>query len=455
MWKSEGDGGFAVSSWSDIDPRFGSLSELEDITRSWRTIIDGIFNHVAWGHPIAQQFLLDPEQNADMLHAVKSDVEPEAPYAPRGGSVYLESQIDGANWYIWHTFGEQAVDINLSNDQVRAQVEAAIELYASIGVWGLRLDALGYFGKTAQNVDHTRNPGGVEVHNPDGIEISEGLIGHAAGVGLKCLLQIDSDEKVDLYKDTFKHLPAVIDYSFTAHFVFSILFQDPSRIASHLDVIREGDDYLIVRPLRTHDGILFRSRNSSDLDRSRYEFYLDKMNFQKRATNGIIYESNNSLPHLLGVQQDRSLFNRKLAAGIIIAELTATYSYIYLNALVGDEPERERKFESDPRELQRRSIDPKQLEGCFDDTQGILGELLSTLETHFDVVGGRKAYKVWAEGALLRIENEALGLSATVNFSDSNVEVDTDGEVIFSNGFNSTELDAFGLVLWQNKRKGM
>ena len=454
MWESEGDGGFAVSSWSEIHPGLGSVKDLQNITKSWRTIIDGIFNHVAWGHPIAQLFLQDPDNNADLLHAIKSNDEPYAPYAPRGGSVYLKSELNGANWYIWHTFGSQAVDINLSNKYVLQQIEAAINFYNDIGVWGLRLDALGYFGKIAQNVDHSRNPGGVEVHNSDGVKIAENLIRQSSESGMTCLLQIDSDQKVELYKNTFEHRPAVIDYAFTAQFVFSILFQDANRIAEHLNSIREGLDYAIVRPLRTHDGILFRSRNLSERDRSQFETYLDEKGFQKRVTNNKIYESNHSLPHLLGIQESQSLFFRKLSAGIIIAELTATYSYIYLNALVGDEPELEKTFSDDPRELQRRPIDPKLLEDCLQCQNNGLNNLLSTLETYFDSDRDNNQYKVWADNKLLIIESISLGLSAAINFSDQTIKFDAKEEVLFSDGYDSTNLNAFGSVLYRKTKEG-
>jgi len=449
MWVSEGDGGFAVSSWSRIEPHFGTLEDLMEFTNSWRVVIDGIFNHVAWGHPIAQQFLRNPDENADLIHAIKSDEPTDAPYAPRGGSVYLEREIAGSSWYIWHTFGSQAVDINLSNEDVREQVETAISFYQRMGIWGLRLDALGYFGKSTESVDHNRNPGGVEVHNEDGVSIAKSLISYASNIGLHCLLQIDNDKKIGLYEVTSEQRPSVIDYSFTAQFVFSVLFQDPNRIAEHLSKIRENDCFSIVRPLRTHDGILFRSRNLSDDDRAAFEKYLDAHNLQKRVTNDLIYENNNSLPHLLGFRQDRAGYFRKIAAGIIIAELTASFSYIYLNALVGDEPEGDLEFPSDPREMQRRPIDPALLEDCIGNKAYCIAELLSTMASLFNDAAERSSYQVWVEGKLLRIENEGEKMSAAINFSDGSVQAEASGKVIFSDGYNSTTLDAFGIVLWQ------
>lgn len=444
IWDSNGDGGFAVNSWTKIDPKYGSLDELEGIARTWSVYIDGIFNHVAWDHPIAKRFLDNPDECRHLVHSHKGSKAPRSPLAPRGGSMYRRAEKLEDDWYVWQTFGSQAIDINLSNSEVMNAVKSCIKFYRQVGFRGIRLDALAYYGKSSEVQP---------VHNKDGIEIALKIIDFCKSQGFEAMLQIDCDSNLDLYKSVERLEPIVIDYSFSAKFIFAIIMEDPTELAAHIEGTRESSGFKILRPVRTHDGVLFRSENLTEETRQTYERIIDRQGFQKRITNNNLYENNNSLPYLLGAAESIEQYYWKVCAGILIAELTSTHSYILLHSLLCDIPEHDLVFSDDPRELQRRRVT---LEGVIEErwkNGGKFRELSLLLKNPIFIDMDKRCFTTDVLHNLLILTVSSSDIVATINFSGKALDYECEGDILFQCGYSNGTLKGFGVILCQSKLK--
>lgn len=152
----ENDGGFAVASFDDVDPRLGTMADLEDLTAQLREAgislcSDLILNHVADDHPWAQGaaagdahlrafFHVLERGEADAYERTLGQVFPQA--AP-GNFTYVDA-MDG---WVWTTFYPFQWDLNYANPAVFAAVAAALLRLANRGIEVFRLDSTAFLWK--------------------------------------------------------------------------------------------------------------------------------------------------------------------------------------------------------------------------------------------------------------------------------------------------------------------
>jgi len=153
----ENDGGFAVSSFDEIEPRFGSTADLLELTAALREArislcADFVLNHVADDHPWAlaakrgdpryqAYFHLFPDrQIPDQFETTLGQIFPQT--APRNFSFNHEMQ----KW-VWTTFYPYQWDLNYTNPEVFSDIALAMLRMANLGVEAFRLDSTAFLWK--------------------------------------------------------------------------------------------------------------------------------------------------------------------------------------------------------------------------------------------------------------------------------------------------------------------
>lgn len=151
---------YDVTDYYEIDPEYGTMEDFETFMeecskRGVKVIIDLVLNHTSSEHPWFKEA-------CDYL-AKLGDGQPsleECPYVDyyhfskeaQGGY----SQVPGSDvWYYEAQFYYGMPDLNLYNEQVRAEIEGIVDFWLSKGVGGFRLDAAKEYesGSTDANVE--------------------------------------------------------------------------------------------------------------------------------------------------------------------------------------------------------------------------------------------------------------------------------------------------------------
>lgn len=164
------DGGYAVSSVREVNPRLGTMDDLRDLAAALRSegvslVLDLVFNHTADEHEWARRAQAgDPEFQAyyhlfddrvlpDQYQRHLREIFPEQ--AP--GSFTYRSDID--KW-VWTTFFPFQWDLNYANPAVFRAMLADILFLANVGVEVLRLDAVPFIwkemGTSCENLPQVR-----------------------------------------------------------------------------------------------------------------------------------------------------------------------------------------------------------------------------------------------------------------------------------------------------------
>lgn len=164
--EGESDGGYAVSDFRKVDPRFGTLEDLRSLQeklqeREMYLMLDIVLNHTShhheWavkakkGDPVYQEYfyMYDDRTIPDQFDATMPEIFPES--APGSFTWCKESK----KW-VMTVFHNYQWDLNYSNPSVFVDMLDTIFFYANLGVDILRIDAPAFIwkqlGTTCQNL---------------------------------------------------------------------------------------------------------------------------------------------------------------------------------------------------------------------------------------------------------------------------------------------------------------
>jgi amylosucrase len=164
--EGENDGGYAVSSYREVNPALGTMDELAALIAELRrngisTVLDLVYNHTSDEHTWARRALAGDEDYQDYYLMFPDRKMPDAydahlreifPDVRRGSFTYRQ-EID--RW-VWTTFHSFQWDLNYSNPVVFRRMVEEMLFLANQGVEILRLDAVAFtwkrLGTTCENL---------------------------------------------------------------------------------------------------------------------------------------------------------------------------------------------------------------------------------------------------------------------------------------------------------------
>ena len=147
------DNGYDISDYQDIDPMFGTLSDMERLiceakARGIRIIMDLVLNHTSDEH----RWFLEAKKSRDNPYHdyyVWRDGEEGAPpndmKAAFGGSAW--EWVPELGQYYFHQFSVKQPDLNWENEKVRREIYDMILWWMEKGVGGFRLDVIDQIAK--------------------------------------------------------------------------------------------------------------------------------------------------------------------------------------------------------------------------------------------------------------------------------------------------------------------
>ncbi len=155
--EGENDGGYAISSYREVDPALGSMAELQSLADDLRSegislVLDFVFNHTSNQHTWAQRAIAgDPEYldyyrifpNRQMPDAYEEHLREIFPDEHPGAFTFNKE----INQWVWTTFHSYQWDLNYANPAVFISMAEEMLFLANTGVEILRLDAVAFTWK--------------------------------------------------------------------------------------------------------------------------------------------------------------------------------------------------------------------------------------------------------------------------------------------------------------------
>lgn len=146
------DNGYDVADYRKIDPKFGTMEELEELIaqsgeRGIGIMLDMVFNHTSTAHDWFQRALAGDEkyQSYYIFKDGKAE-QPPTNWESKFGGPAWEYVPNLGKWYL-HLFDVTQADLNWENPDVREELKDVIRFWKEKGVKGFRFDVVNLISK--------------------------------------------------------------------------------------------------------------------------------------------------------------------------------------------------------------------------------------------------------------------------------------------------------------------
>lgn len=152
----ESDGGYAVSSYREVNPKLGNIDDLRALAQALREAgisltIDFIFNHTSDEHDWALAAKAGDEKYKNFYLIFPDRTQPDA-YERTTREIFPDehpgafSQLEDGRW-VWTTFHRYQWDLNYANPDVFVAMAGEMLAIANLGAEVLRMDAVAFIWK--------------------------------------------------------------------------------------------------------------------------------------------------------------------------------------------------------------------------------------------------------------------------------------------------------------------
>ena len=167
--EGDDDGGYAISSYRDLDPNVGTMEELAELAAELRKqgmslVLDFVFNHTSDEHEWAKNAAAGEEEyrkyyrmypNREEPDQYETALRPIFPDAHPGSFTYRTT----LKKWIWTTFNNFQWDLNYANPDVFNAMAGEMLFLANTGVEMVRMDAVPFLwkekGTSCENLEKT------------------------------------------------------------------------------------------------------------------------------------------------------------------------------------------------------------------------------------------------------------------------------------------------------------
>ncbi len=210
------DQGYDISDYYNIDPRFGTMEDMEKLIaeakkRNMYILMDLVVNHCSDEHEWFRKACEDPEGRYGNYFYLRDKKEDKLPTNWRsyfGGPVWED--LPGTDKQYLHVFHKKQPDLNWENPELREEVYKNINWWLDKGLAGFRIDAIINIKKALPFRDY-------EPDRKDGLCSIHAMLKEAKGIGAflgemrdRTFRQYDAFSVGEVFNEKPEEIPAFI-----------------------------------------------------------------------------------------------------------------------------------------------------------------------------------------------------------------------------------------------------
>ena len=160
----QNDNGYDVENYREIDPRYGTMEDLEELIheadqRGIGLMLDMVFNHTSTAHEWFQRAMKGEKKYQD-YYIFKEGTEDQLPtnWESKFGGPAWEYVPSLRKWYL-HLYDVSQADLNWENPEVRKELKEVIRFWKEKGIKGFRFDVVNVISKPEKYEDDTIGDG--------------------------------------------------------------------------------------------------------------------------------------------------------------------------------------------------------------------------------------------------------------------------------------------------------
>jgi oligo-1,6-glucosidase len=266
------DQGYDISDYYDIDPRFGTIADLDRLIEEGKKrgigiVMDLVVNHCSDEHEWFKKACEDPDGEYGKFFYIEDYKDGDSlPCNWRsyfGGNVWEKLPGHDDKIYL-HVFHKKQPDLNWENPKLRKEVYKMINWWLDKGIVGFRIDAIINIKKKLPFSDYP-------VDGDDGLSSIDNMLKEATGVGEflneladETFRKHDAFTVGEVFNEKDDELPLFIG----SHGYFSTMF-DFSAESTKEDISPENYKKAVFKAHERVDGIGFLSNIIENHDEPR------------------------------------------------------------------------------------------------------------------------------------------------------------------------------------------
>ena len=250
------DRGFSITDFWTVNPKLGSWEDIERMTKKYRMMFDGVFNHISAESRAFKEMLNGHPAFKDIAIVFRSpdDLTPEQRkmlVRPRTSDILTKYySIDGPIW-VWTTFSPDQIDLNFKNPFVLAWVAQTLLMYVRKGANLVRLDAVTYLwaepGTPSANLEQTH-----EIIKL----LREMLDIGAPNVALVTETNVPHEENVSYFGNGYDEAQMVYNFTLPPLVLHTFYSEDATKLSRWArDLVYPSNQTTFFNILDTHDGV--------------------------------------------------------------------------------------------------------------------------------------------------------------------------------------------------------
>ncbi|GHV97447.1 trehalose-6-phosphate hydrolase [Lactobacillus nasalidis] len=157
----QNDNGYDIANYREIDPRFGTMADFEELQAKLADIgvgvmLDMVLNHCSTEHEWFKKALAGDEKYQKFFYLRPGKADGSLPnnwQSKFGGPAW--SKFGDTGLYYLHLYDPTQADLDWHNPEVRKELEDVVNFWRSKGVKGFRFDVINVTGKSEDLVDST------------------------------------------------------------------------------------------------------------------------------------------------------------------------------------------------------------------------------------------------------------------------------------------------------------
>ena len=419
FYPSSSDSGFAVKDHYKIDPRLGSWSNINSISKNASIMADLVINHSSARGLWFSNFLKNKSPGKDYFFTVDKKFNSSKVIRPREHKLLKKIKLFDKNRYLWRTFSPDQIDLNFQNPKVLMRFIKIILNLISHGVKIFRLDAIAYLWK--QNgtscINHQKT------HNI--IKLIRAICDLLKTKTI-IITETNLPEKENLsYFGNNDESNWVYNFSLPPLLVYSLLFEDSSKITKwsmSLPKTKKGNHYLNF--IASHDGIGMRpvegilEKNKQKKLLKRLEANGSEFSYRKIHGKGKkVYEANITLFNAFKKsdfdKNGKFYFERYFAAHTIMMSFEGIPA-IYFNSIFGNSNDNSKFIISgNKRDLNRYRWNKTKLENHLKDKNSKQYKFYKKMTLLIKIRKNQKAFHPDAPRKTLNLGKNFFGIKRT------------------------------------------
>lgn len=215
------DNGYDVADYRKIDPKFGTMEDLENLIvqseeRKIGIMLDMVFNHTSTQHEWFQKALAG-EEKYQKYYIFREGTPEHAPTnweSKFGGSAW-EYIPELKKWYL-RLFDVTQADLNWDNPEVREELKEILRFWKGKGIRGFRFDVINLISKPEQMKDDFEGDG--RRFYSDGPHVHEYLKEIVKDAGIEDLVTVGEMSSTSLENCIRYSAPEEREFSMCFHF---------------------------------------------------------------------------------------------------------------------------------------------------------------------------------------------------------------------------------------------